>query len=84
MKAPPTLYVTDGEIAKVLGVSTDKWKQIATVLSRKGLPPPSPLFENRRYWPAVKAFLDRRHGLQAPLYGNGRHARTRLETVDAE
>jgi hypothetical protein len=57
------LFLTDGEVADRLGVSTLKWQATASALEKSGLPTPDPLFENRRYWPAVRAFLDRRAGL---------------------
>lgn len=57
------LYLAEGEIAREVGVSCEHWRAAAAVLEKSGLPEPDPLFEGRRYWPAVKAFLDRRHGL---------------------
>jgi len=39
------------------------WDGVATVLERDGLPKRDPLFGNRRYWPAVEAFLRRRNGI---------------------
>lgn len=58
-----TLFMTDGEIADRIGMSALEWQQTAKVLERAGLPSPDPLFHNRRYWPAVRAYLDRRAGL---------------------
>ena len=55
------LYVTDGEIANKLGLSHDEW--VAATKALRGLPPTDPGFKFRRYWPAVKAYLDRRSGL---------------------
>jgi hypothetical protein len=60
------LYLDDAEIADRIGVGKDKWREIAPVLERAGLPRRDPLFCRRRYWPAVKAFLDRRSGLGTP------------------
>ena len=57
------LFLTEGEIADRLGMATLKWQATASALEKGGLPTPNPLFENRRYWPAVRAFLDRRAGL---------------------
>lgn len=58
------LYLSDDEIARRLGVSQTAWtRSIAPVLAKAGLPPPDPLFGGLRYWPAVRAFLDRRSGL---------------------
>jgi hypothetical protein len=60
------LFATEEEIARlVLGPGrTAEWKGMATVLERKGLPAIDPQ-AGRRYWPAVKAFFDRRAGLSA-------------------
>jgi len=46
------------------------WDSAVAVLEREGLPKRDPLFGNRRYWPAVEAFLRRRAGLrpEAPSY----------------
>lgn len=58
------LYPTEDQIAgAVLPPSKAKdWDGIAAVLERRGFPQIDPLLGGR-YWPAVKAFLDRRHGL---------------------
>jgi hypothetical protein len=68
------LFLTDGEIAARLGVKTDTIKEKLEVLERSGFPRPDPQFENRRYWPAVKAWLDRRFNL-APSSQSGNLAR---------
>lgn len=39
------------------------WDGVTAVLERDGLPKRDPLFGNRRYWPAVAAWLQRRNGL---------------------
>lgn len=57
------LYKPEAEIARLVGMTTDEWEATATVLERSGLPQRDPLFGERRYWPAVRAFLDRRAGL---------------------
>jgi hypothetical protein len=59
----PGLYVTEKECARRIGISVDKWHDIVLVLERQGLPLPDPLFCRRRYWPAVRAFLDHRYGI---------------------
>lgn len=64
MKAEP-LYVTEAEIAALVGMSAKEWEAAALVLERSGLPPRDPLFKNKRYWPACKAFLDRRNDVKA-------------------
>jgi hypothetical protein len=38
------------------------WNGIAAVPEKRGFPQIGPLFGGR-YWPAVNAFLDRRHGV---------------------
>lgn len=62
------LYLTDGQVAQRLGVDLKDWRAIVAVLEKEGFPRPDPLFANRRYWPACRAFLDRRHqmGQQSP------------------
>lgn len=65
-KGADHLYLTDELIAGKLGVSVEKWRANAKALEQSGLPLRDPLFCNRRYWPAVRAFLDRRNGIGAP------------------
>ena len=68
------LFLTEGEIALKVGVSALDWQAAAPVLEKSGLPRPDPLFGQRRYWPAVRAFLDRRAGMAqtlAPLTRDG-------------
>lgn len=57
------LYLTDEQVAERIGVGVEKWRENARVLEAQGLPKRDRLFCSRRYWPAVKAFLDRRNGL---------------------
>ena len=66
------LFLTEAELAARIGVSAGAWKAAALILGRQGFPRPDPLFENRRYWPACKAFLDQRYGLGTPQ-GTGLH-----------
>ncbi len=63
------LYVTEAECAERFGISTDEFKNIVPELTRQGFPLKDPLFNNRRYWPAVKAFLDKRNGLASAFVG---------------
>jgi hypothetical protein len=68
------LFITDGEIAKRVGLSFAEWVMIAGALEKSGLPLPDPLFKNRRYWPAVRLYLDRRAGIRqdnSPLVRDG-------------
>lgn len=63
-RAPESLFLTEGEIAERVGLTCAQWVAAAATLSKSGLPAPDPVFSGRRYWPAVKAFLDRRAGLR--------------------
>lgn len=58
-----TLFLTDGEIAKRLGLDKDQFEIALPALLKEGFPRPDALFADRRYWPACQAFLDRRYGL---------------------
>jgi hypothetical protein len=57
------LYVSDEELRQRLGVGEDALRVAVKQLERNGFPKKDPLFSKKRYWPAVKAFLDRRNGL---------------------
>ena len=70
--AGEALFLPDTEIAGKVGLCERKWRAVATVLEREGLPLRCPLFGNRRYWPAVRAFLDGRYMLGAHSAGRGR------------
>ena len=62
------LYATDKQIAQALygwDAPADvlrSWTSAADVLERHGLPKRDPLFGNRRFWPAVEAFIHRWNG----------------------
>lgn len=60
------LFLDERQVAERLGLSIDEWRATAVVLERSGLPRVDDLF-GRRYWPAVKAYFDRRHGLGQSL-----------------
>jgi len=62
------LYLSERVIAqRVLGSRSEaNWSSIATLWEREGLPRIDPL-TGSRYWPAVRAFLDRRHGLSQAM-----------------
>lgn len=62
------LYQSDEEIAHAIGIGKDDFKSIFIVWERAGLPLKDGL-TGMRYWPAVKAFLDRRHNLDASSAG---------------
>lgn len=62
MAKSDALFVTEAQCAKRLGISFDTYKTAIIAASKAGFPQPDPLFGNRRYWPAVRAWLDRRYG----------------------
>lgn len=58
------LYVTDLELYRRLGVPKEILAQVIPELElRQGFPRKSKIFGGRRYWPAVKAWLDNHHGI---------------------
>lgn len=71
MPAPHTLerekdklYLTDAELIRRLGVPEKVMRPMLPGLEKNyGFPKKSPLFGDRRYWPAVKTWLDRHNGL---------------------
>ncbi|MGO7036070.1 winged helix-turn-helix domain-containing protein [Rhizobium ruizarguesonis] len=63
MAKSDVLYVTDAECAARIGLPTQDFKDTLPALERAGFPTKDPLFNNKRYWPAVRAFLDKRNGL---------------------
>lgn len=58
------LFVSDAEMLRRIGIS-EKIGRIAIreLEKRQVFPPKDPLFGNKRYWPAVRAFLDARSGV---------------------
>jgi hypothetical protein len=74
-KKGDALYLSDVEIARRLGVGEKSVRAAFREFERRrGFPKKDRLFGDKRYWPAVKAFLDRRHGLSmssAPLAPDG-------------
>ncbi|MDI7861902.1 winged helix-turn-helix domain-containing protein [Rhizobiaceae bacterium n13] len=77
MAKSDTLFVTDDECAARLGLTMQQFR--TAVYRSKGFPAPDPFFANRRYWPAVCAWLDRRHGL-----GSRRNRKNVPPTLDGE
>lgn len=63
---PPKLYLYETEVAQRVGVSEKEWRRLAPILERDGLPRKDPLI-GRRYWPAVRAWMDRRHSVHATM-----------------
>ncbi|MFG1247322.1 hypothetical protein [Xanthobacter flavus] len=63
-RAEMPLFPDEVDIARaVLGPGrVNDWKCLAPSLERQGLPQVDPVFGGR-YWPAVKAWMDRRAGL---------------------
>ncbi|OCJ68624.1 hypothetical protein A6U97_08210 [Agrobacterium tumefaciens] len=63
------LFVTEAECAVRIGLDTNDFKSIVSTLEKAGFPLPDPVFKNRRYWPAVRAWLDRRYGIDRATDG---------------
>lgn len=61
------LYKTDREIAPLIGVGEEKWRALARAWEGGGLPARDPEFGNKRFWPAVVAWLYARNGLGPSL-----------------
>ena len=60
------LFVSDTEMLRRIGCSEKTGRvAIRELEKRQVFPPKDPLFGNKRYWPAVRAFLDARSGLTA-------------------
>jgi hypothetical protein len=62
-----TLWVTDEELIRRLGAPRKAVRAALHMFDKdrsKGFPQKQALWGNRRYWPAVKAYLDRTNGLQ--------------------
>jgi hypothetical protein len=58
-----SLYKSEREIAAlVLGPDAGRWPSLAAIWEREGLPTIDTM-AGMRFWPAVRAFFDRRHGL---------------------
>ena len=69
------LYITDAELIRRLGVPERTAKPAIQQLEAKaGFPPRLALWGNRRYWPAVKAYLDRTNGLNIEAPRRSSHA----------
>ncbi len=63
MAKSDTLFVTDAQCAERMGLTSDQFGIALPAALQAGFPVPDPLFGKRRYWPAVKAWLDRRYGM---------------------
>lgn len=61
------LFLTDAELIRRLGVPEKIMRPMLPGLEAKyGFPRKQALFGARRYWPAVKAWLDAHNGLPDP------------------
>jgi hypothetical protein len=63
----PTLYITDAELIRRMGVPEKIARAALRQLDHQkgsGFPKKQALFGGRRYWPAVKAYLDRLNGVK--------------------
>ena len=76
------LFISDIEMYRRLGVNPRIGRVAVRALERSGFPPKLPLWGNRRYWPAIRAFLDRHYG--AIPYNRFRHqsADGSVEAID--
>jgi len=64
------LYLTDAEMLRRIGVPPKLVKPLLPALESKyAFPKKSAFFGDRRYWPAVKAWLDKHEGLTLPDIG---------------
>jgi hypothetical protein len=57
------LFVSDKELYRRLGVGPKTGMIAVRALEPHGFPRKQPLFGKKRYWPAVRFFLDRYYGL---------------------
>lgn len=65
------LYLSEDVVGrKVLGSRATMWRNLAPVLEREGLPRVNPLMGGR-YWPAVRAWLDKHEGLGSRAVPSG-------------
>ena len=72
-----TLYVTDAELIRRLGVPEKIMRDALRMFDDgkvKGFPKKQPLFGNRRYWPAVRAYMDRMNNMPVAQQENRRSA----------
>lgn len=56
------LFKTEAEIAELVGIDLERWPHVAVIWERRGFPQ-ARVQTGKRYWPAVKAWLDRDNGL---------------------
>ena len=63
-----TLWVNDAELIRRLGIPEKKARRLLRQLDdcngrKSGFPQKREVFDNRRYWPAVREYFDRCSGL---------------------
>jgi hypothetical protein len=57
------LWVKDSELIRRLGVPEKKAREAIRMLERMaGFPKKEKLWGDRRYWPAIKVFMDQKYG----------------------
>lgn len=71
-----TLYITDAELIRRMGVPEKIARQTIRALDanpRSGFPKKQKIWGDRRYWPAVRSYLDRTAGatISAPTTPRG-------------
>jgi hypothetical protein len=63
-----TLFVTDAELYRRLGLPLSVAKPVVQEAEAKyGFPRKAKLWGDRRYWPAVREWLDRTNGLKSDV-----------------
>lgn len=75
-----TLWVTDAELIRRMGVPEKKARETLRVLDdKRDFPQKQKLWGDRRYWPAVLAYFNRRYGgtLDVPQRGERRYEAAR-------
>lgn len=66
-KEKEKVYLTDAELIRRLGVPAHIARTTIDFYEKKaGFPPKQAMWGGRRYWPAVKAWLDKQNGLTIP------------------
>jgi hypothetical protein len=67
------LYVSDKEIVRRLGLPVNSGRAMLRALAADPrFPKPDKMLGDKRYWPAVKLFLDRRNGVTIGVPPNHR------------
>src|SRR5258707_6436254 len=77
------LFVSDVELYRRLGVGPGTGRIAVRSLEYNGFPKKDPLFGNKRYWPAVRAFLDDHYIRRSARNAAPSRSRTWTENFDA-